>query len=88
MYKSQSLAHIGEHYPAAAEYAARLRSTLEELKDIGASAAADSERIDADPERLAKLSARLDTLLALQQKHHAADEAELIGLRDLSLIHI
>ena len=61
-----SLAHIGEHYPAAAEYAARLRSTLEELKDIGASAAADSERIDADPERLAKLSARLDTLLALQ----------------------
>ncbi|WP_302431760.1 DNA repair protein RecN [Alistipes dispar] len=77
-----SLAHIGEHYPAAAEYAARLRSTLEELKDIGASAAADSERIDADPERLAKLSARLDTLLALQQKHHAADEAELIGLRD------
>ena len=77
-----SLAHIGEHYPAAAEYAARLRSTLEELKDIGASAAADSERIDADPERLAKLSARLDTLIALQQKHHAADEAELIGLRD------
>ena len=77
-----SLAHIGEHYPAAAEYAARLRSTLEELKDIGASAAADSERIDADPERLAKLSARLDTLLALQQKHRAADEAELIALRD------
>ena len=53
-----SLAHIGEHYPAAAEYAARLRSTLEELKDIGASAAADSERIDADPERLAQPSAR------------------------------
>ena len=63
-----SLAHIGEHYPAAAEYAARLRSTLEELKDIGASAAADSERIDADPERLAKLSARLDTLLALHDR--------------------
>ncbi len=76
------LAHIGEHYPAAGEYAARIRSVIEELKDIGSSAAADSERIDADPARLAKLSARLDTLLALQQKHRAADESELIALRD------
>ena len=76
------LAHIGEHHPAAGEYAARIRSVIEELKDIGSSAAADSERIDADPARLAKLSARLDTLLALQQKHRAADESELIALRD------
>lgn len=76
------LAHVREHYPAAAEYAARIRSVIEELKDIGSSAMADNERIDADPARLAKLSARLDTLLALQQKHRAADEAELIALRD------
>lgn len=76
------LTHIGEHYPAAGEYAARIRSVIEELKDIGSSATADSERIDADPARLAKLSARLDTLLALQQKHRAADETELIALRD------
>ncbi len=46
------------------------------------SAAAACERLDADPERLAKLSARLDTLYALQQKHRAADEAELIAARD------
>ena len=77
-----ALTHIHEHYPAAGEYAARIRSVIEELKDIDGSAAADSERIEADPARLAKLSTRLDTLLALQQKHRAADEAELIALRD------
>ncbi|MFQ7503314.1 MAG: hypothetical protein ACLRMJ_09820 [Alistipes finegoldii] len=55
---------------------------LEELKDIDNAAAADCERIDADPERLAKLSARLDTLYALQQKHRVASEAELIAARD------
>ena len=76
------LNHIRSHYPAAGEYAGRLRSVLEELKDINGSAAAACERLDADPERLAKSSARLDTLIALQQKHRAADEAELIALRD------
>ena len=76
------LNHLRGHYPAAGEYADRLRSVLEELKDINGSAAAASERLDADPERLAKLSARLDTLIALQQKHRAADEAELIAVRD------
>ena len=77
-----SLTHIHEHYPAAGEYAARIRSVIEELKDIDSSAAADSERIEADPARLAKLSGRLDTLIALQQKHRVADEAELIALRN------
>lgn len=76
------LHHVGAHYAAAAEYAARLHAVQEELKDIDASVAADSERIDADPERLAERSARLDLLIALQQKHRAADEAELIALRD------
>ncbi len=50
------LNHIRSHYPAAGEYADRLRSVLEELKDINGSAAAACERLDADPERLAKLS--------------------------------
>lgn len=77
-----SLHHLGAHYPAAAEYAARLHAVVEELKDIDRSVTADAERIDADPERLAKLSSRLDLLLSLQQKHHAADEAALIALSE------
>ncbi|MDE6623155.1 MAG: DNA repair protein RecN [Alistipes sp.] len=77
-----ALAHIGSRYPAAAEYASRLHAVIEELKDIDRSVTDDSRRIDADPERLAKLTARLDTLLSLQQKHRVGDEAELIALRD------
>ena len=79
-----NLAHLRDRYPTAGEYADRLHAVLEELKDIDASAANESERLDADPERLAKLSARLDTLIALQQKYHVADEAELIALRERS----
>ena len=76
------LNHLRGSYPAAGEYADRLRSVLEELKDIDASAAEASERLDTDPERLAKLSARLDALIALQQKYRVADERALIALRD------
>ena len=79
-----TLGHLRNHYPTAGEYADRLHAVLEELKDIDASAAASSERLDGDPERLAKLSARLDMLIALQQKYRVADEAELIALRDRS----
>lgn len=79
-----NLAHLRDHYPAAGEYADRIHAVLEELKDIDSSATAESERLDADPERLAKLSARLDTLIALQQKYHVANEAELIALRERS----
>lgn len=81
----QGMLHLREHYAPAAEYAARLRSVLEELKDMNRSLAADSERIDADPERLQKLTARLDALITLQQKHRVASEEELIALRDRSL---
>lgn len=76
------LARLGANYPPAADYAARLHAVVEELKDIDASIAEDGQRIDADPARLQKLSARLDTLLSLQQKHRAADEAALIAARD------
>lgn len=41
------LVRIREHYPAAGEYAERIHSVLEELKDIDNAAAADCERIDA-----------------------------------------
>ena len=78
----QGLLHIREHYAPAAEYAVRLRSVLEELKDMNRSIAAESERIDTDPERLQTKTARLDMQLSLQQKHRCQSEEELIALRD------
>lgn len=81
----QGMLQLRDHYAPAAEYAVRLRSVMEELKDLNRSLAADSERIEADPERLQRLTTRLDNLIALQQKHRVADEAELIALRDSCL---
>lgn len=78
----QGMLQIRDHYASAADYAARLRSVLEELKDMNRSIAAESERIDTDPERLQTKTARLDLLLSLQQKHRCQNEEELIALRD------
>lgn len=80
----QGMRQVGSQYAPAIEYADRLRSVLEELKDLNRSLAADSERIEADPERLQKKTARLDALIALQQKYRVQDEASLIALRDES----
>lgn len=76
------LAHLRESYPRAAELCERLHSTHEELKDISALAAAESERIEADPERLQRVGDRINTLYSLCQKHRAADVEALIELRD------
>ncbi len=77
-----AMLQVGEHYAQAKEYGDRLRSVIEELKDVSASAGSDSERIEADPERLTKLSTRLDVLLTLQHKHRVQSESELIEVRD------
>ena len=47
-----ALTHLGEGYPQGAELASRLHSVVSELKDVGAVAADESDRIEADPERL------------------------------------
>lgn len=69
-------------YPPAAGLSERLRSALEELKDISATLAEESQRVETDPERLRKVDDRLGVLYALCQKHRAAGETELIALRD------
>lgn len=73
------LMRLLDSYPAGGEMAARLRSVIEELKDISSTAAAETERIDADPEKLQKLSDRLNTIYSLEMKHKAADLSELIA---------
>ncbi|HJI20171.1 MAG: DNA repair protein RecN [Alistipes sp.] len=74
--------HLRTSCPAAAEIADRLRPVVLELKDLSATAAAESERIEADPARLQRVGDRLDRIYTLCQKHRAADLAELIAVRD------
>lgn len=77
-----ALLHLRDSYPDAAAYAERLRAVLLELKDIDASVTAASERIEADPERLQALDARLGVLYALCSKHRTETVDELIAVRD------
>ncbi|MFI3303633.1 MAG: DNA repair protein RecN [Rikenellaceae bacterium] len=78
----KELQSVSKSLPTAGEYAIRLRSVIEELKDLKVSAVDDMERIESDPERLAKLSERIDTLYTLCQKHRAQNLEELIEIRD------
>ncbi len=77
-----ALRRVSENYAAATELIERIHSTSVELKDISATAAADLERIEANPERLDAVNARLDLIYTLQRKHRCEGVEELIALRD------
>ena len=70
---------LGDSYPAGAAIAERLKSVVAELKDISATAADETERIDADPEKLQKLSDRLNTIYSLEMKHRAESFDDLLA---------
>ncbi len=70
---------LGESYPTGAAIAERLKSVVAELKDLSATAADETERIDADPEKLQKLSDRLNTIYSLEMKHRAESYDDLLA---------
>ena len=82
------LGRLRDSYPHAAEFTERLHSVLEELKDIGAALADDSQRIETNPERLQQVDDRIAALHALGQKYRANDDSELIALRDRCLAQL
>ncbi len=77
-----SLRRVSENYASASELIERIHSTAVELKDISATASADLERIEANPERLDTVNGRLDLIYTLQRKHRCESVEELIALRD------
>ncbi len=77
-----ALTHLGEGYPRGAEMAARLHSVVSELKDIGALAADESDRIEADPERLQRLTDRVNMIYSMCQKHRVSTLGELMAVGD------
>ncbi len=60
----------------------RLESCYFELKDLAEESASLSERAEHDPERIAFVSSRLDTIYTLQQKFRVGTVSELIAMRD------
>ena len=75
----RELEALSDSYPAGHALAERLHAVVEELKDISATAADEAESIDADPEKLQKLSDRLNTIYSLEIKHRAESYDDLIA---------
>lgn len=74
--------HVSRNYPAGEEIAARLHSVVAELKDLGQMVADDSERIDANPERLQHLTERVNLIYSLCQKHRVQSLEELLSVQE------
>ena len=75
----RELEALGERYTEGATIAERLKSVVAELKDLSTTAADEAERIDADPEKLQKLSDRLNTIYSLEMKHRAESFDDLLA---------
>lgn len=75
----RELEALGESYPTGGAIAERLKSVVAELKDLSTTAADEAERIDADPEKLQKLSDRLNTIYSLEMKHRAESFDNLLA---------
>ena len=75
----RELESLGDRYAEGATIAERLKSVVAELKDLSTTAADEAERIDADPEKLQKLSDRLNTIYSLEMKHRAESYDDLLA---------
>lgn len=74
----QRISSAADIYPKIAELAERAESLYVEMKDIAIETESEVERIDFDPERLAYVNERLDTLYSLQRKFQKNSVSELI----------
>lgn len=73
---------IVKYYPEATQLVERMNSVYLEISDIYSEAEYSSEKMEVDPNRMVQLGERLDLIYSLQQKHHVANEEELVLLRD------
>ncbi len=75
-----TIQRVKGNYPQGEEIASRLHSVVQELKDLGQTVADDSECIEANPERLQKLTERVNLIYSMCQKHRVQTLEELIAV--------
>jgi len=78
-----SLKRILPFFPDSIDIEKRIESCRIELKDISNEITYHYDRVEADPAQLELVTARLDMLYALLQKHKLNTIEELISLRDV-----
>ena len=71
---------VSRNYPAGEDIASRLHSVVAELKDLDQTVADDSERLESNPERLQKLTERVNLIYSLCQKHRVQTLEELMAV--------
>ncbi|HVN58762.1 MAG TPA: DNA repair protein RecN [Bacteroidales bacterium] len=74
-----SISKIKDYLPEAESLLTRIDSAYIELDDISTGLSRISSRIEADPERLKIVGARLDLIYSLAQKHRVKTTDELIA---------
>ncbi len=72
---------IAAMYPRGGEFAGRLASACIDLQDLEREMASELDRIEGNPQRLAFVTERLNTIYSLQQKHRVSTVAELLALQ-------
>ncbi len=77
-----SMDALERYFPRAKEIVERLRSAYIDLNDLASEMEGMIEDVEFNPDRLAWVNERLDTLYALQQKHRVSSVDDLIALRD------
>ena len=75
-----AILRVSRNYTQGEEIVSRLHSVVQELKDLGQSVADDCDRIEANPERLQKLTERVNLIYSLCQKHRVQTLDELIAV--------
>lgn len=77
-----ALQDLSRLMPQADEWAERMESCHIELQDMARDIELEANDVEFDPAQLEAIEQRLDTLYALEEKHHKSGIAELIALRD------
>ncbi len=72
---------LERYFPQAKEMAERMRTAYIDLGDLASEADSLQDQVEFNPERLAWVNDRLNTLYSLQQKHHLATVDELLTLQ-------
>lgn len=70
-------------HPFLEEASGRLKSVLLELEDLSEEAAKQLDKLDIDPESLAKLAGQMDAYNRMLVKHRKTDQAELLELQEM-----
>jgi DNA repair protein RecN (Recombination protein N) len=79
---SSLILKIKNYFPGSEDIFKRIESTTVELKDIAAEAGSFAASIETDPARLEFITARLDLINSLCQKHRLGSSDDLIKFRD------